>query len=30
MISETRPLSKTKRWRLSEIIKKAENSGEAL
>jgi len=24
MISETRPLSKTKRWRLKEVVKKAE------
>jgi small subunit ribosomal protein S17 len=28
-ISETRPLSKTKRWRLIEIIKKGEEAGKA-
>jgi small subunit ribosomal protein S17 len=28
-ISETRPLSKTKRWRLIEIVKKVEEAGKA-
>ena len=28
-IGETRPLSKTKRWRLLEIIKKGEEAGKA-